>query len=164
MLQTFSQLHFELAPLTIHVICRFMIIESSSHATYRLDQTQHTTSIQVLSMTCKALFDVSYTAHTSNVGVAGSLNLGHYFWEFQMWSTCWDEVFSKDPLERYFSWQRHCGRSNETPTAEQAPLNAMTLVQQQAVYQDLNTMNIEQEVSENFQISPQPLRKLHRKV
>jgi len=28
------------------------------------------------------------------------------------------EVFSQDPLERYFSKQRHCGGSNENPTAE----------------------------------------------
>ena len=27
------------------------------------------------------------------------------------------EVFSQDPLERHFSHQRHCGGSNDNPTA-----------------------------------------------
>ena len=71
------------------------------------------------------------------------------------------EVFSQDPLERYFSRQRHRGESNENPTAEQVPLNAMTLVQQQAVYRDLKTMNIEREVSQSLQTASQPLRKRH---
>lgn len=74
------------------------------------------------------------------------------------------EVFSQGPLERYFSRQRHRGGSNENPTAEQVPLNAMTLVQQQAVYRDLKTINIEQEVSQSLQTASQPLRKRHRKA
>ena len=74
------------------------------------------------------------------------------------------ESFSQDPLERYFSRQCHRGGSNENPTAEQVPLNTMTLVQQQAVYQDLKTMNIEQEVSQSLQTASQPLRKCHRKA
>ena len=53
------------------------------------------------------------------------------------------EVFSQDPLERYFARQRHKGRSNDNPAAHQVPLNAMTLLQQQAVYKDLKTMNVE---------------------
>jgi len=36
-------------------------------------------------------------------------------------------------LERYFSKQQHRGGSNENPTAEQVPLNAMTLIQQQSI-------------------------------
>ncbi len=34
------------------------------------------------------------------------------------------EVFSQDPLERYFSKQRHRGGSNENPLASQVPFNA----------------------------------------
>lgn len=48
------------------------------------------------------------------------------------------EVFSQDPLERYFSRQRHKGGSNDNPTAHQVPLNAMTLLQQQTIYRDLD--------------------------
>ena len=48
------------------------------------------------------------------------------------------EVFSQDPLERYFSHQRHRGGSNDNPTAEQVPLNAMMLIQQWAVYKELD--------------------------
>ena len=70
------------------------------------------------------------------------------------------EVFSQDPLERYFSRQRHRGGSNDNPTAEQVPLNAMTLIQQQAVYRDIKTMNIEQEVSTLN--TCKPLRKRQR--
>ena len=55
------------------------------------------------------------------------------------------EVFSQDPLERYFSKQRHRGGSNENPTAQQVPYSASTLVQQKLVYGDLKTMNIEAE-------------------
>ena len=57
------------------------------------------------------------------------------------------EVFSQDPLERYFFRQRQHGGSNNNPTAEQVPLSAMTLIQQQAIYRDLKTINVEQEVS-----------------
>ena len=70
------------------------------------------------------------------------------------------EVFSQDPLEHYFSCQRHRGGSNDNPTAEQVPLNAITLIQQQAIYRDLKTMNVEQEVS-NLSAS-QPLKKRPR--
>ena len=54
------------------------------------------------------------------------------------------EVLSQDPLERYFSKQRHRGGSNENPTAEQVPLNAMMLIKQQSIYRDIRTMNVEQ--------------------
>ena len=52
------------------------------------------------------------------------------------------EVFSKDPLERYFLRQRHRGGSNDNPTAYKVPFNASTLVQQHTVYRDLRTMNV----------------------
>lgn len=70
------------------------------------------------------------------------------------------EVFSQDQLERYFSRQRHRGGSNDNPTAEQVPLNAVTLIQQQAMYSDLKTMNVERDISniDNLIVS-QPLQK-----
>ena len=76
------------------------------------------------------------------------------------------EVFSQDPLERYFSRQRHRGGSNDNPTAEQVPLNAMTLIQQQTVYRDLKTINVQssrcQDTTSLSQIS-EPLKKKPRK-
>ena len=57
------------------------------------------------------------------------------------------EVFSQDPLERYFSRQRHRGGSNDNPTANQVPYSASTLVQQKSVYRDLKSMNVEPDAS-----------------
>ena len=73
------------------------------------------------------------------------------------------EVFSQDPLERYFSRQRHCGGSNDNPTAHQVPYNAAILVQQQSMYRDLRTMNVQsdQEVPQSH-IAVQHLRKRKR--
>ena len=59
------------------------------------------------------------------------------------------EVFSQDPLERYFSKQKHCGGSNDNPTAYQVPYNAATLVQQKSVYKDLKSMNVEPATEED---------------
>ena len=53
------------------------------------------------------------------------------------------EVFLQDPLERYFWKQRHRGGSSENPTAYEVPYNSATLVQQQSVYRDLKSMNVE---------------------
>jgi len=50
----------------------FTSLNFSVQSVYVYDQTQHTTSIQVLSMTCKALFNESYTAQILSVGVAGT--------------------------------------------------------------------------------------------
>ena len=72
------------------------------------------------------------------------------------------EVFSQDPLERYFSKQRHRGGSNENPTAYQVPYNASTLVQQRSIYKDIRTMNIEAENTCSDKVS-EPLRKKARR-
>ena len=72
------------------------------------------------------------------------------------------EVFSQDPLERYFSKQRHRGGSNENPTAAQVPLNGVTIVQQQSIYKDIKTMNIEQDCSPGCNMYMQPLPKRRR--
>jgi len=53
------------------------------------------------------------------------------------------EVYSQDPLKFYFSRQQHHGGSNDNPTAEQVQLNAMMLIQQQAVHRDLKTMYVQ---------------------
>lgn len=75
------------------------------------------------------------------------------------------EVFSQDPLERYFSRQRHRGGSNENPTAFQVPYNAATLVQQQSVYRDLKTMNVESSQQEiHVQNVAQPLQKRRKTI
>ena len=74
------------------------------------------------------------------------------------------EVFSQDPLERYFSRQRHRGGSNENPTAFQVPYNAATLVQQQTVYHDLKTMNVDPERGIELQNASQPLNKRRRTI
>ena len=75
------------------------------------------------------------------------------------------EVFSQDPLERYFSRQRHRCGSNDNPTAQQVPYNAATLVQQQSMYRDLRTMNVEADVmSSKLDIVSQPLQKRPTKV
>lgn len=72
------------------------------------------------------------------------------------------EVFSQDPLERYFSKQRHRCGSNDNPTAAQVPYNAATLVQQRAVYKDLKTMNVAAENQTDLQVVCQPLKKRPR--
>lgn len=53
------------------------------------------------------------------------------------------EVFSQDPLERYFSKQRHRGGGNENPTIEQFQSNAAILTQQQQTRHELKTMNVQ---------------------
>ena len=75
------------------------------------------------------------------------------------------EVFSQDPLERYFSRQRHRGGSNDNPTAFQVPFNASTLIQQQRIYKDLKTMNVTSVVEHDepyLESVCQPLKKRHR--
>lgn len=72
------------------------------------------------------------------------------------------EVFSQDPLERYFSRQRHRGGSNENPSAFQVPYNAATLVQQQSIYRDLKSMNVEAEQPFEECSVLQPLHKRRR--
>lgn len=73
------------------------------------------------------------------------------------------EVFSQDPLERYFSKQRHKGGSNDNPTVEEFRTNTATLVQQQSVHKDLKTMNVEASCSQ-LDVSAvfQPLPKRRR--
>lgn len=52
------------------------------------------------------------------------------------------EVFSQDPLEAYFSRQRHKGGSCDNPSVQQFFYNTVSLVQQGGVYHDLKTMNV----------------------
>lgn len=71
------------------------------------------------------------------------------------------EVFSQDPLERYFSRQRHRGGHNDNPTAYQVPYNASTLVQQRSVYRDVKKMNVEPE-KQDVELLTQPMKKRKR--
>ncbi len=74
------------------------------------------------------------------------------------------EVFSQDPLERYFSRQRHRGGSNDNPTAYQVTFNANTLLQQQSIYRDLKTMNVKMDDEQiDLQAVSTPLPKRQRK-
>ena len=72
------------------------------------------------------------------------------------------EVFSQDPLEKYFSRQRHRGGGADNPTVEQFRENTATLIQQQCIYKDLKTLNVEPNNSEtpvNLVCQPLPKRK-----
>ena len=71
------------------------------------------------------------------------------------------EVFSQDPLERYFSRQRQKGGSNDNPTVAQFRLNTANLVQQQQIYQDIKTMNViaDSSIKVTSSVVNQPLRK-----
>ena len=74
------------------------------------------------------------------------------------------EVFSQDPLERYFSKQRHRGGSCENPSMHQFPYNASTLHQQKSIYRDIKTMNVQPADDQDLHEVCQPLRKRPRKA
>lgn len=57
------------------------------------------------------------------------------------------EVFSQDPLETYFSRQRHRGGSCDNPEVQDFYYSTATLVQQREVYRDLKTMNVQKNTS-----------------
>ena len=52
------------------------------------------------------------------------------------------DVFNQDPIEIYFSRQRHRGGSNENPSVQEFFQNAATVIQQKSVYRDLKSMNV----------------------
>ena len=111
----------------------------------------------------KYIIHCDQTSHTQNlflIAVKSFTELGPQLLKLPNVDYLLSEVFLQDPLERYFSHQWHRGGSNDNPTAEQVPLNAITLIQQQAIYRDLKTMNVEQEVS-NLSAS-QPFKKCPR--
>ena len=73
------------------------------------------------------------------------------------------EVFNQDPLEKYFSRQRHRGGGAENPTVEEFKENTATLIQQQCIYKDLKTMNIEAHATPtDLSVVCQPLPKRMR--
>lgn len=55
------------------------------------------------------------------------------------------EVFCQDPLERYFSKQRHRGGSNDNPTVREYLQNVATLHSRQQLGNDRRTMNVSPE-------------------
>ena len=75
------------------------------------------------------------------------------------------EVFCQDPLERYFSKQRHCGGGNENPTVAQFYTNSAILMQRQQIRSDLTTVNVEPNTSTLAPTASarQPLPKRHHK-
>ena len=74
------------------------------------------------------------------------------------------EVFCQDPIERYFSKQRHRGGGNENPTVDQFHSNSAILVQRQQIGRVLKTMNVEPNNSDcvDPDSAYQPLPKRHR--
>ena len=74
------------------------------------------------------------------------------------------EVFSQDPIERYFSKQRHRGGGNENPTVEQFRINSAILMQQQQISHDLKTMNVQADKNAEVTLPiDEPLPKRPRK-
>lgn len=75
------------------------------------------------------------------------------------------EVFSQDPLERYFSKQRHREEGNENPTVTQFYTNSAILMQRQQIRSDLTTMNVEPTTSRSTPTASalQPLPKRRHK-
>ena len=61
------------------------------------------------------------------------------------------EVFSQDPMERYFSKKGHRGGGDENPTVQQFRINSAILMQQQQLSDDLKTMNVQ--ADKNAQIT-----------
>ena len=79
------------------------------------------------------------------------------------------EVFCQDPLERYFSRQRHRGGGNDNPTVDQFHSNSDILVHIQQIKSDFKTMNVKPgysapitESSAAYQLLPKRAR-LHAK-
>ena len=73
------------------------------------------------------------------------------------------EVFSQDPLEAYFSRQRHKGGACDNPTVQQFHYNTVSLVQQGAIYRDLKTMNVESSSYTSRADCDAPLEKRRKK-
>ena len=73
------------------------------------------------------------------------------------------EVFSQDPLEAYFSRQRHRGGGSDNPTVQQFHYNTVSLVQQGAIYKDLKTMNVESVSHDISATYDAPLEKRRKK-
>ena len=73
------------------------------------------------------------------------------------------EVFSQDPLERYFSRQRNRGGGNEHPTVEQFQTNAAILFQKQQLHWDNKRANIEPDEGPKDKACMRPLCKRPRR-
>ena len=70
------------------------------------------------------------------------------------------EVFSQDPLEIYFSRQRHRGGSRDNPSVLEFCNNTATLIQQRSIYRDIKTMNVKAQESQKINLEkPLPKRK-----
>lgn len=96
-----------------------------------------------------------------NLAVNSFTELGPKLLQFPGVHFLLSEVFSQDPLERYFSRYRHRGGSNDNPTVYQVPYSAATLVQQRSVYRDLKSMNVEPELNRE-ELLDKPLQKRRR--
>ena len=73
------------------------------------------------------------------------------------------EVFSQDPLEAYFSRQRHKGGGCDNPTVQQFYYNTVSLAQQGEIYRDIKTMNVQYNSHATKSSCDSPLPKRSRK-
>ena len=114
--------------------------------------TRSVTCIQQNSITCLPL---SFT-------VLSFCELGPKLLEADDVEYLLSEAFSQDPLEAYFSRQRHRGGACDNPGVQQFYYNTASLVQQKEVYRDLKTMNVQASDQQlNVTSAPLPKRKRH---
>ena len=73
------------------------------------------------------------------------------------------EVFSQDPLEVYFSRQRHKGGGSDHMSAQQFHHKTVSLLQQGEIYRDLKTMNTSSTSSAKKVDCDAPLEKRKRR-
>ncbi|KAL5499490.1 hypothetical protein EMCRGX_G010918 [Ephydatia muelleri] len=74
-------------------------------------------------------------------------------------------VFSQDPIEIYFSHQRHCGGSRDNPSVLEFCNNTATLIQQRSIYRDGKTMNVKAQESQRINVETLfPKRKKMHKI
>ena len=92
-----------------------------------------------LSLSC--LFKLSL-CHCYYCSILSFCELGPLLLKMEGVQYLLSEVFSQDPIEAYFSRQRHKGSSCDNPTIQQFHYNTVSLVQQGAIYRDLKTMNV----------------------
>ena len=85
--------------------------------------------------------------------------LGPHLLEANDFKYLLSEVFSQDPLESYFSRQRHKGGACDNPSAQQFYYNTVSLAQQGEIYHDLTTMNVESHVQATKSSCDLPLQK-----
>jgi len=101
---------------------------------------------------------------TCTYAVSSFCELGPRLLQYYGFKYLLSEVFSQDPLEAYFSRQRHKGGSCDNPSVQQFFYNTVSLVQQGQIYQDLRTMNVKSTTNVDMSRCMQPLPKRRSQV